>query len=87
MHDRHWRATAENAHLIRQCVAGNLRRERHRAGLSQASLAEISGVGRDTIARLEAAKREPRLVTLVALTFALDVPIQALLAGLPGPEA
>ncbi|HWG08568.1 MAG TPA: helix-turn-helix transcriptional regulator [Solirubrobacteraceae bacterium] len=87
MGERHWRPTAENARAIRECVAQNLRRERLRAGLSQAALAETSGVGRDTIARLEAARREPRLVTLVPLAFALNVSIHVLLAGLPRPDA
>ncbi len=81
-----WAPTAENAQLVRDCVARNLLRERRRAGLTQEALANASGVGRDTIARVEAGKREPILLTLIPLTFALDVPLQALLLGLPGPD-
>jgi transcriptional regulator with XRE-family HTH domain len=63
-----------------------LRRERHRKGLTQSALSTASGVGRDTIARLEAAKREPRILTLVSFAFALRVSLHALLAGLPEPD-
>jgi transcriptional regulator with XRE-family HTH domain len=86
--ENRWTSTpSENARLIRETVATNLRRERRRAGMSQDALAKASGVGRDTITRLEAAQREPRLLTLLPLTFALGIQLQTLLFGLPGPGA
>jgi transcriptional regulator with XRE-family HTH domain len=81
-----WSPTAEGARLVRERLATNLRRERHRKGLTQDALSTASGIGRDTIARLEAARREPRILTLVSLAFALRISPQALLAGLPEPD-
>ena len=52
---------------------------RHRSGLSQRELAELSGVGRVTIARIEAASQSPRLETAQRLAAAMDYPIQALM--------
>jgi transcriptional regulator with XRE-family HTH domain len=86
MDSSHWSPTAERAQLVRERIAANLRRERRRKGLTQNALSTASGVGRDTIVRLEAAKREPRILTLVSFSFALRVSLQALLAGLPEPD-
>ena len=52
---------------------------RHRSGLSQRELAELSGVGRVTIARIEAASQSPRLETAQRLAAAMGCPIQALM--------
>jgi DNA-binding XRE family transcriptional regulator len=79
-----WARSAANAHLIREAVARNVLFERHRAELTQEALASIIGVGRDTIARLEAAKQEAQLLTLFPLGYTLHVPLIAILAGLPG---
>ena len=59
------------AHRLR-----NLRRE---SDLSQQKLAELSGVGRVTIARIEAASQSPRLETIQRLAAAMGYPIQALM--------
>ena len=48
-------------------------------GLSQHRLAELSGVGRVTIARIEAASQSPRLETVRRLAAAMGYPIQALM--------
>ncbi|HTB50819.1 MAG TPA: helix-turn-helix transcriptional regulator [Solirubrobacteraceae bacterium] len=66
-------------------MAENIGHERRRAGLSQSELARASGVKRETIARLEAAQQEPRLITLVGFSFALRVPLHVFLVGLPEP--
>ena len=51
---------------------------RRRSGLSQRKLAELSGVGRVTIARLESASQSPRLETIQRLATAMGRPIQGL---------
>jgi transcriptional regulator with XRE-family HTH domain len=76
---------AEAARRVRVVVAQNVLRERERVGQTQKTLATISGVGLDTISRLEAGEREPRIMTLVPITLALAVPLAALLHGIPGP--
>lgn len=50
-----------------------LRDERIKQGLSLRRLAELSGVGFVTIARLESGQLDPRLSTVVALCSALGV--------------
>lgn len=57
----------------------NLRPLREMAGLSQAQLAQISGVSQSHISKLEIAKDSPTLKTLLKLAQALNVPVQALL--------
>ena len=52
---------------------------RRRSGLSQRELAELSGVGRVTIARIEAASQSPKLETVQRLATAMGYPIQALM--------
>lgn len=59
--------------------AERLREFRHRTGLSQRELAERSGVGRVTIARIESATQSPKLETVQRLATAMGYPIQALL--------
>jgi transcriptional regulator with XRE-family HTH domain len=80
-----WTLTPENARLIREVVGRNLRHERERAGMSQLALAHKSRVGEDTIVRTEGTRQEPRLFTLVALSFSLYVPLTSLLVGVPSP--
>ena len=52
---------------------------RHVLGLSQYRLAELSGVSRVTIARIEAASQSPKLETAQRLAAAMGYPIQALM--------
>ena len=54
----------------------NLRRE---SGLSQQKLSDQSGVGRVTIARIEASAQSPRLETIQRLAAAMGYPVQALM--------
>jgi transcriptional regulator with XRE-family HTH domain len=81
-----WRLTAENARLVRKSVGENVLRERARAGMSHRTLARASGISKATIANIEAARREPELLTLVACSFGLDVPLTSLLVGVPSPS-
>ena len=56
-----------------------LRGLRRESDLSQQRLAELSGVGRVTIARIEAAAQSPRLETIQRLAAAMGYPVQALM--------
>lgn len=59
--------------------AERLRRLRREADLSQQKLADLSGVGRVTIARIEAAAQSPKLDTIQRLASAMGYPVQALM--------
>ncbi len=59
--------------------AHRLRGLRHKSNLSQQKLADLSGVGRVTIARIESASQSPRLDTIQRLAAAMGHPIQALM--------
>ena len=59
--------------------AQRLRGLRHKSNLSQQKLADLSGVGRVTIARIESASQSPRLETIQRLAAAMGHPIQALM--------
>ena len=56
-----------------------LRRLRREADLSQQRLADLSGVGRVTIARIEGAAQSPKLDTIQKLAAGMGYPVQALL--------
>jgi transcriptional regulator with XRE-family HTH domain len=60
----------------------NLRRKRDRVGMTQARLAELAGLHRTAIARLEKGERTPRMETTFRLAGALGVSPAALLAGI-----
>jgi hypothetical protein len=83
---RGWAApSAETVAAIRTAVAGNVRRERKGARFTQLALADACMVAENTVSRLENPDEgEPRLITLVAVSFALDVPLLKLLRGIPG---
>jgi transcriptional regulator with XRE-family HTH domain len=59
-------------------VARNVRRLRLASGTSLEGLAAASGVGRSTLARLEAGRANPTIDTLFAIADALRVPLGAL---------
>ena len=63
----------------RRRFAERLRDLRRKSDLSQQKLAELSGVGRVTITRIEAASQSPRLETAQRLANSMGYPIQALL--------
>ncbi len=59
--------------------AARLRALRRKSDLSQQRLADLSGVGRVTIARIEAAAQSPKLETIQRLATAMGYPVQALM--------
>ena len=69
--------------------AENVRRLRRRAGLSVQELADRAAVNRTYIGRIEGARSEPRLWTLVRLVGALGATPDEILDGIewrPGGE-
>lgn len=73
----------------RLAFAANLQRARQAAGLTQAELADKSGVSQPHISALESGTWEPRLATIMQLARALGVEPGALLppAGIAGGGA
>ncbi len=67
-------------------VAANLRRVRHRRGLTQEQLAEQAGVDERYLRRLEAATVNLTVVQLGRLAKALDVPPGLLLRKAQMPK-
>jgi transcriptional regulator with XRE-family HTH domain len=69
----------------------NLWRARRRAGFSQEELGALCGLHRTEIGFIENGKRLPRVDTLMKLAGALDLGVEALVAGIewipPGPAA
>ena len=70
---------AEEALRGQRKFADRLRRLRRELDLSQQKLADLSGVGRVSIARIEAAQQSPKLDTIQKLAAAMGYPVQALL--------
>jgi transcriptional regulator with XRE-family HTH domain len=62
--------------------ATNLRAVREEQGMSQMDLGLRCNVHPTVIARIETAKREPRLTTITKLARGLGVPAAALMRGL-----
>jgi transcriptional regulator with XRE-family HTH domain len=62
--------------------ADNLRAIRRSYGWSQETVAELAGLHRTEVQRLESGKREPRLSTIVRLAVALRVDPGLLVVGL-----
>lgn len=63
----------------RALLARNLRQVRLQRALSQAALAELSGVHLNTVNALEGGKLNPTLDVLDRVAFALKVPLYSLL--------
>ncbi|WP_244237532.1 helix-turn-helix domain-containing protein [Corallococcus llansteffanensis] len=75
---------------LSQQIGTNVRAARHRAGLSQAQVAEAIHVPTLVFSRLERGRLLPSLPTLVGLCGALRVPVDFILGGLalevPAPD-
>lgn len=56
-------------------VGNNLKVLRERVGMSQSSLADLSGIDQSTISQIEAGKYVPRVGTLSKLADALNVSV------------
>ena len=70
----------EEAEEVVPAVTGRLavqiRRARERKGLSQRNLAEMAGINRETLRRIEAGQHDPRWSVGVQLARLLDLPVQ-----------
>jgi transcriptional regulator with XRE-family HTH domain len=67
-------------------IAGRLRALRTERGLTQATVAERSGITRTNVMRHEAGVHSPSLTSVLRLARALEVPPSALLSALDAPE-
>lgn len=67
---------------LKERFSANLRRARHRAGISQVELGRLTELHRTQIYLLESGKRMPRLDTLLKLVCALEIPADDLLEGM-----
>ena len=82
---RHFGDAEHRDHMAKEALRGQrefaarLRRLRRISDLSQQRLADLSGIGRVTIARIEAAAQSPRLDTIQKLAAAMGYPVQALM--------
>ncbi|MEU4402419.1 helix-turn-helix domain-containing protein [Micromonospora orduensis] len=65
-------------------IAGALRRERERVGISLTELARRAGVAKSTLSQLESGTGNPSMETLWALSRALNVPLGHLVEPAPG---
>lgn len=62
-----------------EAIAGALRRERARVGLSLSQLATRAGIAKSTLSQLESGSGNPSVETLWALSTALEVPFSLLI--------
>ncbi|MEW2525387.1 helix-turn-helix transcriptional regulator [Streptomyces sp. NPDC047071] len=60
---------------VRRAVGERIRAARLHANLTQEKLAEVAGLDRQTINRMEQGHASPRLDNLVRIADALDVPL------------
>ena len=63
---------------IYETLAGRLRDQRKRAGLSIEKLAELAGVGAGFLAHIETNQKKPSVATLGKIASALQMPITEL---------
>lgn len=63
---------------LRSVVARNLRLMRQVSGLSQEQLAELSGLDRNYIGKLEREENSPTIDTLETLSLALQIDVELL---------
>ena len=77
--------TAERARVLRT-FGVQLRGLRERRNFAQEGLAEVANLHRNEIGVLERGQCEPHLMTLLILADALEVPLRALLDGVPVPQ-
>jgi transcriptional regulator with XRE-family HTH domain len=58
---------------MRALIGTNLRRYRHRKGLTQEKLADLSGFSQFYISEMEQGRRNPTIITVFELATALGV--------------
>lgn len=71
--------TKEGSAEILVALGETIRAQRHRAGLTQAELAELAGIGRLHLHHVESGRRNPTVLVLVNLAKGLGVPAGELL--------
>lgn len=64
---------------LRSVVARNLRLLRQGSGLSQEQLADLAGLDRNYVGKLEREENSPTVDTLEALALALQVDVESLI--------
>lgn len=64
-------------------LGDRLRRKRREGSLTQEALADLSGVSKEIIAKIEQGRRYPRLTVLARLSKALDIPLSELVDDRP----
>jgi len=70
---------------LKTAFARNLRLLRHRSGLTQEQLADLAGLDRNYVGKLEREDSSPTLNTLEALAIALQIEVEALISREPPP--
>jgi len=68
--------------IVEKEVAKRLRSARQKADMSQSELADVAGIERKTINRIECGHFSPSLETLTRLCAALDTKLSAFLKGI-----
>jgi transcriptional regulator with XRE-family HTH domain len=68
---------------VSEIVAGNIRRIRIQKGITQDALAELAGLNRTHMYRIENAIQSPTMTTLERIAGALAVRMATLLRGCP----
>lgn len=70
----------------KQHLANNVRRTRKLLGMTQADLANASGVGQDTISLIENAKTTPNCFDVANIAEALNTTTEILLRRVPAQQ-
>jgi len=65
---------------LKTVFARNLRVLRHRSGLTQEQLADLAGLDRNYVGKLEREDSSPTLTTLEALAVALQIEVESLIS-------
>jgi DNA-binding XRE family transcriptional regulator len=78
--------STSSKHAVQEAFGHNLRACRHRAGLSQYELAALGGLHGTYIGQIERGERNLTLYNILRLSWGLQLPVEALLAGI-GPWA
>jgi len=72
---------------LRDILAGNLKKNRRKCGLSQAKLAEKAGISTQYIAMIELSRQFPTPDVLEQIAAALDIEAYELFSVPPSPES
>jgi transcriptional regulator with XRE-family HTH domain len=77
----------EHPNKLAIAIGGRVRQAREEAGLSQADLAKMVYVQRNSITSIETGKSEPSVSTLLLIATSLEKPIEYFIADVPIPSA